>query len=514
MAAAVVPWSHVPAPALKLIMRDVPLRYRLGHGSSCALVCSSWAQAAAAATDSIVLEDCADTGSLQLWLQRHGHSLAKLHVRAASGMLTQLPCPKLTDLLLHGDSLLSAPNLTAVVSALPSLQHLSLGGTSISMSPLLLEAPLPHDLLQQLPQGITHLELSECDGLSGAALEGLSRLTRCSHLVLDNCATPTQVSLAVLHELSGLTGLQISGCAFRGMRIATLPDFSQFSTLCHLHVAFLEDQFGPADWSLQCSKLQSTTTLQYLHLECGGGGIHASSGAQLLATLLQLTGLTHLGLVGLCGRGAFRDCPAAAFAAITASSSLQHLDLSYSVLQPDPGNAQQGVGNGNPWPFIFPPKRLLHLSTLALRAVQPKLTDEDLQACVSCCPELRELHVSHALAPDATRTVLPHPLLQLSGLTHLSASDCWDNTMGMLAQLTRLQVLQCAADPTVHGGLTASGLQQLTALKQLTRLSLFNGSPFSTLLGPAFDDLQLQQNSFYRAFVNKVGEYCLQEASP
>ena len=147
-AAVAVPWSDVPGSAVKRIMRHVPQRHRLGHGSSCALVCSSWAQAAAAATDSIVLEGCADTESLQLWLRKHGHSLSKLHVRADSGMLTQLPCPKLADLLLQGDSLLSAPNLTAVVSALPSLQHLSFSSSCQSGSYHVPTVSLPHGLLQ------------------------------------------------------------------------------------------------------------------------------------------------------------------------------------------------------------------------------------------------------------------------------------------------------------------------------------------------------------------------------
>ena len=84
-------WSDLTAPLLQRILKGVPQRHRVGHGSCCALVCSSWAEAAVVVTDSIVLEQCADTDSLQLWLQKHGHNLTQLHVTAASGMLTQLP---------------------------------------------------------------------------------------------------------------------------------------------------------------------------------------------------------------------------------------------------------------------------------------------------------------------------------------------------------------------------------------------------------------------------------------
>ena len=197
-----VQWSDLAGPALQLIFKHLPQRHRLGHGSCCALVCSSWAAAAAAATGSIVLEQCADTDSLQLWLHRHGHNLTQLHVSAASGMLTQLPCPKLTDLLLQGDSLLAAPDLAAVLAGLPSLQHLSLKESTIVKefsweTQLRLLEHLPPVLLQ-LPQGVTYLEL--CGGLSHAAVQGLGSLTNCSHLVLKvkMCDDQMWLSLAGL----------------------------------------------------------------------------------------------------------------------------------------------------------------------------------------------------------------------------------------------------------------------------------------------------------------------------
>ena len=112
-------WADLDKWLLQLILSKVPRRHRLGRGSCCALVCSSWAEAAAAATDSIGLKECASTDSLQLWLHRHGRNVAKLRVSVAYGMLTQLPCPKLTQLQLQGDSLLVAPGLPAALAALP-----------------------------------------------------------------------------------------------------------------------------------------------------------------------------------------------------------------------------------------------------------------------------------------------------------------------------------------------------------------------------------------------------------
>ena len=214
-----VPWADLDKWILQIILSKVPQRHRLGHGSCCALVCSSWAEAAAAATDNIQLEQCASTDSLQLWLHRHGRYVTNMHVSAASGMLTQLPCPKLTHLRLQGDSLLAAPGLPAALAALPSLQHLRLGfstdqaGTASLTMPS--SRPLPPGLLHQLgqrgrSQTLTHMQL--VGGLSNAAMHRLRGLTKCRGLVLQHIGLCQQdVGLSGLQKLQSLTFLRVSG---------------------------------------------------------------------------------------------------------------------------------------------------------------------------------------------------------------------------------------------------------------------------------------------------------------
>ena len=93
---------------------------------------------------------------------------------------------------------------------------------------------LPSDLLQQLPLGITHLEL---DGrLSDAALRGLSRLTNCSHLALKGDLGSPSLYLAELQELQGLTLLRLSASHGGQLHYMSLPDFSRFTALQYLHI--------------------------------------------------------------------------------------------------------------------------------------------------------------------------------------------------------------------------------------------------------------------------------------
>lgn len=99
-ASTVVPWCCLPKLALQIVFKHVPQGLKVGRPSSCALVCTSWAKAAAAATASIDLDTCANPDSLQLWLHNHGDNLTKLHVTTTHVELTSLPCPKLQDLLL------------------------------------------------------------------------------------------------------------------------------------------------------------------------------------------------------------------------------------------------------------------------------------------------------------------------------------------------------------------------------------------------------------------------------
>jgi len=54
-------WSELPLSALTLIFQELPLRNRAGTEDCVARVCSSWAEAAAAATVTIKLEECSNS---------------------------------------------------------------------------------------------------------------------------------------------------------------------------------------------------------------------------------------------------------------------------------------------------------------------------------------------------------------------------------------------------------------------------------------------------------------------
>ena len=347
-------------------------------------------------------------------------------------------------------------------------------------------------------------------GLSAAALRCLSRLTNCSHLVLE-ASYGNAVSLSVLQKLQGLTLLHLSKYEDFDLFCSKLPDFSRFTALKHLHI---DHSLGSAANGLQLptgpkfrpTQLAGLTGLQHLHLVSVAFSRGAAGGAELLAVLPQLSSLTHLGLVYTQG---LRQCPAESLSTITSSSSLQHLDLERLSLQL-PGEHESGY---RPWQHIFPPNRqLLQLTSVSLCSVLPRLTHVDVQACVSCCPNLQELDIAGAPADG----MLPNALLQLSGLTSLTTLVS-DADMGVLAQLTGLQELTCGKllckypdGTSIHHSITQTGLLQLTALKQLTRLRVLDGfqtvfsrrTPFVQLLARALQAQQLDDG--YRVLQNKV----------
>ena len=211
----------------------------------------------------------------------------------------------------------------------------------------------------------------------------------------------------------------------------------------------------------------------------------AAGGAELLAVLPKLTSLTYLGLSRIYE---LVSCPAAAFSSLTSSSSsLQHLILSGCS------------GGGNRWQHMFPPnRRLPQLKTLNLCYAR-SLGQGDLQACVSCCPNLQQLNLACALADG----VQLHPLLRLSGLTNLSMGLC-DADISVLTQLTELQELSCCApNRSQIKSITAPGLLRLTALTQLTQLIFLYSNRFRQLFDTAAQEPQARQDLI--TFTNKVG---------
>jgi len=94
--------SRAPNDVVVALLSNMDLQQRL----TCALVCSEWARAAAAATHSIVWKVSTVRASTQLqqWLGNYGSQIKTLQLRGwCDRTMAKLPCTQLQDLLLHGD---------------------------------------------------------------------------------------------------------------------------------------------------------------------------------------------------------------------------------------------------------------------------------------------------------------------------------------------------------------------------------------------------------------------------
>jgi hypothetical protein len=292
----------------------------------------------------------------------------------------------------------------------------------------------PTEVLQQLPKltslKVVGFELQRGPGQASCALaplhwQGLTRLVQLNLVVMCELT----ITANVLSSLCGLTFLKVWACS-ANMEPGVLAGKTR---LQHLSLMF-------------CS------------MTGGAAGI-----AQLLSQLLHLQQLTHLQLQYSLTFVDEADCPAAAYSALTASSTLQHLNIS-SCRMP------LGV-----WQHVFPAGRQL--------------------------PQLRSVDISHvtrpagglALAPDGTRLVSCCPGLQSLDLKLLQCSTTQLGPMSMLSGLSALKLIitdwpgqgvitQCVGQLTglreltlsihmdIPGAAEAAGWLLLTQLRQLTSL--------------------------------------------
>jgi hypothetical protein len=218
---------------------------------------------------------------------------------------------------------------------------------------------------------------------------------------------------------------------------------------------------------LEPAALAGKTRLQHLELDLCV--LELDTGVeQLLSQLQHMHQLTCL----MLPEGLHKSvpcAPAAAYAALTASSKLQHLDISYCCLP-------AGV-----WQHILPSGRCLaQLHTLnikqvqhpgeALAAAEEEEQEEGAPAAapdsgrlVSCCPGLHSLNMQGL----QLTTELLAALQGLSRLHTLHLEPPEGSTVGLegLCQLTRLRKLK-----VVEAGDQTGLLLQLTRLRQLTHL--------------------------------------------
>jgi len=120
-------WSELPVSLLTFAFEKLDVRERL---NCVALVCTTWAAAAAAAIRSIELSSCTNTDSLQQWLRSRGSHVIKVKLQGSDGVITSLPCPKLEWLVLDNISV-DLQDLSAATA----LEHLHLGGLRFQGEP-------------------------------------------------------------------------------------------------------------------------------------------------------------------------------------------------------------------------------------------------------------------------------------------------------------------------------------------------------------------------------------------
>jgi len=530
-------WTDLPKPAFIDLFRRVGIKHGAGacQAAQCALVCCSWAEAAAEVTNSVVISAPreehlggpglvteagrlvpTDASSLQLWLKTHGSSISKLHVGPTAGDWLQLPCPNLQDLLLHqcsvgpgaqlcssiaGVTLLSSlvlddlttyssadhSQLLATVTGLSALQRLTLGKLRVvpgkkSRRRLFPELPAAILLqLQQLPQ-LTHLELAT--KMTAGSLQHLGGLTRLQRLQLQKLGlVHGEGSLSGLQHLHRLTYLQLQDLSC-GALSSPAPGLSKLTALQRLLVSGVpfSDYHPDAVPSLSIhptlpASMPSLQKLVLANLQVDHPHVGAAHAALLMAAVLQLQQLTELVLHNVIG---LQDYPDPSFAAITSSSKLQRLTLSCSRFDRDCFRRF--------WPYAMPLHPQPQLTRLCLSDVTPGLTVAQMWQLPCLWPNLVQLDVHCAFTDDWLRG----PLLTRTAEGRYPSQVAW---LEPLLRLQRLEYLCCASNgpdfevlkrmtwlrhlfinnsqrwDAIHTVLDSEVLC-LTALKQLTVLDL------------------------------------------
>lgn len=463
-----VDFQQLPFEVLCHILQLTAVTQRL---SSCALVCTSWAKAAVAATDSIDMSrwpHTADTAPkyLRRWVYHHGSRLTTLRFSAGAETVGWLNCPALLHLEVHGGFLKfhcrgsgigladSSPRLTRLVlrcchmrtkrdeldalSVLTALQDLTLsniwpagvdGMHALPSNPKAW-APIPGYLFLQLVQ-LTRLVLE--NGMRKETFWHFSCLTALQHLELHSFWNDTEEGLGQLSQLTQLTWLTLYECHCD----ITLDSTLRIASLTNLKGLVLDFQEV-----LDPLVLRRLTKVQHLSIRDTHMLAAAAGAAALLAVLPRLQQLTYLavsespmdyahpppaaaGAAAQAGpeAAAGADTAAAAaalpaaYSALTSSSKLQHLELELNVLPL--GAWQHAFAAG---------KQLSHLTHFSWAGPGGKSTDyaelprmthataEDMCHMVSCCPGLRSLSILDAIGePHAVVA----PLVQLPALTAL-----------------------------------------------------------------------------------------------
>ena len=428
---------------------------------------------AAAAVSSVTadLSQQEQVDSVLLYLDRHSRYVNSIELRTLHSVILQQlpPSLQLNSLQLQGLRLQVLPaegfqgvlGAAAAVAALKQLQ--------------LTDCTLTDD-----EEGLT-AALSPL----AAALEHLS--------ISDVCFDGQQIGFptAVLRQMQQLTYLELASVCVGGGLQREVQDLQALTRLVDLRLCQLnEGGDAPIVTERMLSGMQGLTRLEFCQvvLEPGAlagkpklqhlnliishttGALHEGT-VQLLSRLQDLQQLTHLDLTDALSRYEWAhpadeervNPPASAYAALTASSKLQYLDVSSWAL---PFGA---------WQHIFPAgKQLPHLQTLLLFGMRGPsgLSLLAPDGLVSCCPGLQHLDMrgmqrGAQLLPSLQGLSVLHTL-RLSPAS--STPEDLAEAEGFVAacQLTGLRdlTLHTLYTPATREGL----LRPLTQLQQLTKL--------------------------------------------
>lgn len=251
-------------------------------------------------------------------------------------------------------------------------------------------------------------------------------------------------------NLTGLQDLQLD--LPNAARSVPADALARLQHLTKLYLYLAEAELHPA-------ALSGKTKLRHLHIECGDLAGQQQGTAALLLDLARMLQLTHLCIYDLLSCG---GAPAASYAALTASSCLQTLDLT---------DWTADVASENVWQHIFPVgMQRPSLEVLLVQNLEDVLdTLPALTRLVTWCPNLQTL----SLPESVTSAELLAPLRSLEHLQDLRTAACDEAAVDLLAQLPALRSIE------VFGRSTATDLLRLTQLQQLTQIEVL----FSPLAG-------------------------------
>jgi hypothetical protein len=510
----------LPQDVLVLVLRHVDQAERF---SSCALVSTAWAKAAAMASDAVSI--CtSDLEPCITWLQHHGSHVTRFdcaydEARDDRGVLSTLPCKNLQELILHDwdiplGPMEGRPGLLHAVTGLTKL-HLDLQdqenlvGDLLSLTALHALPALQHfnlsvrecldhygpDVSDELPtsviSGFTSLVRLELSGEVGVqSLQPFSSLTRLQHLNLDfnvvvgDNEEAVQLGQQPFAQLQALTHISISIPDCELVSTSSSPAFSGSTGLQELNLYYTV--IDP--WAFH-----GLTALRSLELFVNPADQRGIAGG--VAVLLRhIASMQHLQRLvfstGYAASLAVGGAAAELCGAVTTSAHLAYLNLIGLRL---PRNA---------WVHMFPPGRRLpqlHGFEVCFAAPAPSVDPNQfdcvaLGQMVNCCPAIKCLSYSNLSLFEQNMSLAP--LLRLQQLARLECPYVVDGaaSIGVLARLPSLTSLHMHAWPS----LSEAGLLQLTALTGLQELAV-------TAQGDRYKSLSVLEGSFFfRATVSTL----------